>query len=288
MRYTELVRLAWLYAIADRVSGRAYIGQAYDIKKRWVTHRLRAKAGQKHPLYAALRKRPDDLEFLILLHDRLDVIDRAERDLIVLANTLWPQGYNLKTGGRAAFEYADEVRERILAANRTPEVREKRRRANLGKKASRETRRRLSEAHRGQKRSPESTAKAAAKLRGRKRSAEAIEKTRLAQLGRRVSEEQKKQIAATLRGRKLSEEHKASIRAAHARPDVLAKTSVSIRGKKHTPETRARMSASKLGVPKSEETRARMRQAQQRRREREALTKVPLNGADSDQDRGLG
>jgi group I intron endonuclease len=179
-----------IYIITNTVTGKSYIGQTVDPKKRWSQHRTYAKNNPTQGIHIAMNA--DGLEnFTFEVIETCETLKQAnarEVELIALRNTLEPNGYNRDRGG-AGLNPSEETRTRISESLKGHEV-------------SEETLAKLSESHKGQvawnkgmkglgagrKDSPE--------VRARK--SEAARK-RVAE--HPMTEEQKAAISATLTGR---------------------------------------------------------------------------------------
>ncbi len=91
----------YLYRIIDRASELRYIGlTTVTPEQRFQGHREAAERGVAHPLYAAMRSRPEDFTVLPLAY-YWDVCDLQEAEKAAIADegTRWPRGYNLTEGG---------------------------------------------------------------------------------------------------------------------------------------------------------------------------------------------
>lgn len=109
-------------------SGKSYVGQAvshilnhkryrpYGSEGRFRCHISEAyskKQNQSHYLNNAIRKYgPVDFELEILELCSFDEKDKKETEYIEKLNTLYPNGYNLRTGGMV-FQHTDESKKRV-------------------------------------------------------------------------------------------------------------------------------------------------------------------------------
>jgi len=144
--------MASVYAIIDKKSGKTYIGQTRNKPEyRFRDHMRDAENGKRHPLHHALRARPDDFVFEVIASVPQSELDSMEKDMILLAGTMHPHGYNLKEGGGDGYKVSDHTREKLRAA-----------RANFV--FTEETKAKMKAA----KNRPEARAAQAAKVRGRK------------------------------------------------------------------------------------------------------------------------
>lgn len=105
-----------IYIITNKVSGTQYVGQTTQtMKQRFSNHKT---AGRKHKLKTVLCNAMysygvDNFmcEEVQTAYSRLE-LDLAEKDAIVYYNTLFPNGYNLTTGGYG-FNHIQETKDRL-------------------------------------------------------------------------------------------------------------------------------------------------------------------------------
>lgn len=147
-----------LYAITNRASGKAYIGQSVNPKHRMSAHC--APNARPSVIGAALKKYSRDGFVFEIIATGLSPVDanHHEEALIAHCGTLAPAGYNVKPGGSVA----------------------------RGWKMSPEARAKMSVARKGKARSAESCLKTALALRGRPLSQECKQKLSRALAGRRI------------------------------------------------------------------------------------------------------
>jgi group I intron endonuclease len=128
-----------IYCITNTINGKKYIGQSWNIERRWYEHK---NSKRKDHLRLAFNKYGiDAFDFSILRkfsNSGLTQIflDTFERKYIIEMKTYDRQyGYNKNTGGGSASIVNDEVRGKISKSNtgkkRSPEVIEKYRKATL-------------------------------------------------------------------------------------------------------------------------------------------------------------
>lgn len=176
------------------MSGKSYIGQTTNVKRREYDHRL--PTSSCIAFRNAIQKHGWSSFTTTILHTTADLAEanRLEEQAILAHNTRAPRGYNLRSGGDTR-RHSDESRKKISESNRgkvrTEEMRARMRIAAkarmtyaakkhlstvmTGKYISDETRKRMSDSLRGKTKPPRTEEwkrkQSAAKL-GRKRSPE--------------------------------------------------------------------------------------------------------------------
>jgi group I intron endonuclease len=200
-----------IYGIYNRKSGKWYIGQTNNFRKRKNNHLQRLAKGthrNMHLLHSYKKHGPAELEFTILE----EVRDQGARNI---AEVVWIQffssqdkrlGYNLESGGNAGKSVSPEVRERNSERNRG---------ANnpwFGKHLSPETRAKISAFHKNRVRPAEEIERLRTlNLNRGPVTAETRLKMSLAAKGRQKTETTCKRLSESLRGRTFSDEHKRHI-----------------------------------------------------------------------------
>lgn len=212
---------------------RIYIGQSWDVKRRWGYHKNDRKSNgllqrsiKKHGFSAHV------FEVLVSLPATTtqDILNGLERVFIQGYKDQGASLLNLTEGGYNASP-SSEHRERI-------------RRALMGIKRSDETRRRISESKKGTVHTEEHKrlvsqrmkGRPATWLRGKKLLPEHVEKIRIASTGRKHTEEFKHQISA----RNKEIQH-----IIHS-PEARAKRAAKLAGRKLSPERRENMRLAQL------------------------------------------
>lgn len=215
------LRASGIYAIRNTVNGKAYVGSAVNIQRRWWQHTSRLNLGTHHSAklqsawikYGAAAFSFDVVEYVA---DAVSLIER-EQHWIEMNAAFGPSGYNM----------------RALADS------------SLGTKASQEAKAKRSAALRGRTLTQDHRAKIAEAGKGRRFTENERAKISAAHMGKKktpMSEDARARLSAARLGMKkrpMSEEQKAKLSAIHS-------------GKKRSPpsaETRAKISASKLGKP---------------------------------------
>ena len=158
-----MATITGIYCIQHSTSGKMYVGQAVDVKRRWAAHKRRSKKGASAIADAIKVFGADAFDFTILEECDRAVLNEREVFWIAELAAMVPTGYNLTSGGNAPLEVSLETRQRQAAAQRGKvhprEVVEKRRQAVLGQKRSAETRAKMRASQSGKKASPETIEK---------------------------------------------------------------------------------------------------------------------------------
>jgi group I intron endonuclease len=129
-----------IYIITNTITQKRYVGQT----TRTVSQRISRQLSGATELSKALKKHGQEnfrYEVIRVAKDQQEA-DIKERELIEEHNTLYPNGYNLQTGGIGNFEISDKTRERL-------------RKSHLGHKPTQETRRKMSKAQKQAQLRPE-------------------------------------------------------------------------------------------------------------------------------------
>ncbi|CAB5033244.1 MAG: hypothetical protein F2923_00275 [Actinobacteria bacterium] len=159
------MKITGIYGIRHKTTDRWYVGQAYDIRKRFKDHRAMASTKTRKHLYLSLRKYGyTAFAWRILERCEKAELNRREKFWVQKLNAVEPNGFNLTTGGDRGYEFTSSVLEKMRKASlgrvqstetirkrveknigqrRTLATRRKMRKAQLGKKASETTRRKL-------------------------------------------------------------------------------------------------------------------------------------------------
>ena len=89
-----------IYKIKNLVNGKEYVGQSIHIERRWSEHK---RCPTNRPLYQAINKYGiENFEFSILEECDFSLLDEKEIYWIKYYNSIFPNGYNLTSGGSGA------------------------------------------------------------------------------------------------------------------------------------------------------------------------------------------
>lgn len=95
------MKIAIIYRITNLITGRIYIGQTTMLlRRRWAAH----KRGKRYcPLTSSMKKHGKDKFIIEHICSALspEYLDELEIQFIAAANSVYPNGYNLSTGGRS-------------------------------------------------------------------------------------------------------------------------------------------------------------------------------------------
>ena len=119
--------MGYIYLVTNKITCKKYIGQTIrkDINERWNDYRSIIKSQIGTYFYNALVKyKPENFKFQIICICFDEDCNTYEEHYIKTMNTLVPNGYNLRLGGKNGKQHPESV--------------EKRRIANTGKKRSEE------------------------------------------------------------------------------------------------------------------------------------------------------
>src|SRR5271163_2436279 len=129
------IMTAGIYMLTNKVNGKQYIGQSWNIEDRWYNHKVQRR---QSAISGAIEKHGwdnFDKRILIVAGSQED-LDLYEIKCIELYGSVAPGGYNLTFGGSGGSYHTDDTKEKIGAAQR-------------GKTVSEATRAKLSAARKG-------------------------------------------------------------------------------------------------------------------------------------------
>lgn len=203
------MNLSGIYAIRNGLNGKAYIGSALNMRKRWSLHRSLLTRGTHHaqPLQRAWAKYGEASFVFEVLEVISDPTALIEREQVWLDGALAEgRAYNAAkvAGSRLGMKSPAETRAKIAAKARgrtpTPEARAKMRAAALAR--SPEVAERIAASRPSLVHTDETKARVSAKLRGIRRSPETRAKMSAASTGRKHSPETTAKRLETLRRNK--------------------------------------------------------------------------------------
>lgn len=145
-----------IYKITNKINGKIYIGQTtQSLTRRWKQHCNNAK-NKRYALRNAIIKY-GAINFTVEQIDTAwsrEELDQKEIYWIEYYKSMFPNGYNLTTGGKHC-EISEELRVRLSAVNKgkkpSKKCIEQSVKARKGKKLSEEHRKKMGESHKGEK-----------------------------------------------------------------------------------------------------------------------------------------
>lgn len=236
-------------------SGKVYIGQAKNVKKRYYRYKkLQCKTQRK--LYNSLIKYGFENHLFEIIHEcNHDELNHFEKLYIKEFNSFNSKnGLNLREGGHNS-KMSDESK-KILSDKKkgfkhTEDAKEKMSKSSKGKKHTPETLKHMSEIKKGKKHTEESKKKISESNKGKVVSEEGRKNMSNSQKGLFAGEKHPNY------GKKMNEEHKEILRKVHTGKSISIeqkkKISESMKGeknhfygKKHSPETISKMKGRKM------------------------------------------
>ena len=200
-----------VYKITNKVDNMIYIGQSWNIEKRWKIHKSHS---HNERLKRSIKKYGIEnftFEMLFTINPESDTkkniqieIDKKEKEYILLYNSI-NEGYNLREGGSEKWPLPQWQKEKL---NR-----------NKPKHHSEETKRKMSEAHKGKVISEEQKKMISAVHKGKIVTEETRKKMSESSKNKIVSEETRKKISKAMKNRVLTKEWKNKISKSNAKKD---------------------------------------------------------------------
>ena len=114
--------MGYIYLITNKINGKQYIGQTKceDVETRWRYHKKMSNVSIGRHLLAAYQKYGiDNFKFQIVCITFDNACDALEEHYIQKFNTLAPNGYNLKHGGKVSKHHEET---KVLISNRLKEI----------------------------------------------------------------------------------------------------------------------------------------------------------------------
>ena len=221
---TNPLNLSGIYVIRHVESGRAYVGSAVNINRRWYVHRQQLAVGRHHSgrLQRAWNKYGPQAFVCVVIEGGIEkavLLQREQHWLDTLQTFRKDRGYNIvaTAGSTLGYRHTNATKLKLasvqLGRRHSPAHIEANRRAQIGKKRTPETCARIGAIHAGARRGPETIAKIRAARSGTKASSETRAKMAAAKLGIKRSAECCAKMAAARTGWKLSKETRAKISA---------------------------------------------------------------------------
>ena len=106
-------KICGVYKITNNINRMSYIGQSVDCMERWKSH---LKLSANRPIDNAIKESGfENFSFKVLLECPPDMLDVWERDMINLHNTIYPNGYNYRGGGKNTYDSVCEDTKRKIS-----------------------------------------------------------------------------------------------------------------------------------------------------------------------------
>ena len=132
-----------IYLIKNKLNNKCYIGQTIrTLEKRWKEHSNRKGSILNN---AILKYSPENFDVSVIIETDNDKLDELEVKYIIEYNSLYPNGYNIQTGGNINKKHCEESREKM----RLSKLGEKNH--NFGKPRSDETKQKIRQSKLGEK-----------------------------------------------------------------------------------------------------------------------------------------
>lgn len=173
------------------------ISKHEDVTKRFDAHLYKTKLGVNRPVNDWIKKYYPDVEVKkVGSAESWEDICVQEIKLISQLKTDGHRLLNQTSGGEGTLGFKD-----------SEETRQKKSRAQRGRKVTEETRRKISLANTGKRRTQEAKKKMSEKKLGKTLSKEHVEKIAASLTGKKRTEEQCKNISNSLKGKKMTDSH---------------------------------------------------------------------------------
>jgi group I intron endonuclease len=134
-----------IYLIKNNVNNKLYVGQTIrTLQKRWGEH-CNPKDSCVALKNAIQKYSPENFTVSVIIEAHDDLLDELEQNYIIQYNSLYPNGYNIQTGGNKGKKHCNESCERMRQSklgNKNP---------NYGKPRSDDTKTKISNAKSGEK-----------------------------------------------------------------------------------------------------------------------------------------
>lgn len=109
-------KVCGIYLIINNINGMMYSGQSVDCMKRWLGHKT--PSANRTPIDKAIKEfGVENFTFKIEKECLPEELDFYEQETIEKYNTLFPNGYNLYTGGKKNFVVSEDTKEKNRIAH---------------------------------------------------------------------------------------------------------------------------------------------------------------------------
>jgi len=195
-----------IYKATCLIDGFGYVGQTLQILEKRIKQHNKKRLNPKQYFHCALKKHGMEMftwEIVDSSAKNQEELDILEDKYISLFGTLFPNGYNLTTGGKKS-KFVDDVKERMSESQKIKVFTEDHRKSlsisATGRILSEEIKEKISKANKGRRLSEEHKKKLLI-ANSRPHSEETKRKISIAHKGKTISEEQKRKLADSHRGK---------------------------------------------------------------------------------------
>ena len=111
-----------VYKITNIINGKCYVGQTnVTLNRRFGQHKCKARNGyeKEHPIHKAINEYGENNFVAEVLENEISEadIDEREKYWIEEENSMYPNGYNVQSGGKEHFEFAIKTTNRDFKRN---------------------------------------------------------------------------------------------------------------------------------------------------------------------------
>lgn len=104
-------KVCGVYLITNNLNGMSYVGQSVNCMQRWSSHK--SPSANNSPIDKAIKEYCiENFTFKIEKVCSPEELDFYEKETIKKYNTVWPNGYNMLSGGKKGFDTCKETRRR--------------------------------------------------------------------------------------------------------------------------------------------------------------------------------
>lgn len=108
-------KVCGIYKITNKINGLGYVGQSIDCNRRWSNHK---STPLKRTIDLAIKEFGiENFTFKIEKECLPEELDYYERETIEKYHTLYPNGYNMRGGGRSGYDSVCEETRRKISEN---------------------------------------------------------------------------------------------------------------------------------------------------------------------------
>ena len=116
MKLGKINGKGYIYILKNSKNGMMYVGRSLDLRKRFKQHKKCAKFGSLLPIHCALWEDRKYFKTAYKIFDE-ELLDEKEQYYIKKYNTIYPNGYNLASGGIKNKNYTESALQKIKEIN---------------------------------------------------------------------------------------------------------------------------------------------------------------------------